>query len=84
MSYLKLNESLCSFKGLSVIHTALEMGLVKASGSMDTDTVKFIYILRFWVPKRDTQHQPYAQMTACSFSFEMTAWKLIGVLDVWL
>lgn len=66
-----------------MIHTALELGVVKASGSMDTSTVKSMYILRIWVPKDGTQTQPYAQMAARSFSFAMTAWKSIGVLDVW-
>lgn len=50
---------------------------------MDTNTAKSTYTLRKWVPQDGTQNQPYAQMSAHSFSFATTAWKSTGLLDVW-
>lgn len=47
------------FQRLTVIHTTPEWGLVKASGSMDTSTVKSMCIWRIWVLKDGTQNQPY-------------------------
>lgn len=67
-----------------MVHTARQSGLVRAGGVWTPlhGTVQSTDIARIWEPMGSTQNQP-CEVTPPSFSFAGTAWKSVGVRNVW-